>query len=183
MAAAADALRGPKGWAAGGVAVLALGLAGVAWLFLGDDERGTPPDPRARQYREVDACLLTGEKGIAQGTLAASVWEGMQKASLDTRARVNYVPVTGDQSAGNARPFFNSLIQRQCDVVLAVGAPQVQVTQAAAAKNPKVRFVVVDDASEAKAERPGNVTVAQPGGELKETVAETIKEAVRASHG
>jgi len=182
VAAAADALRGRKGWAAGGVALLALGLAGGAWLFV-DEGQDTPPDPRARQYQDFDACLLTGEKGIAQGTLAASVWEGMQKASLDTRARVNYVPVTGDQSASNARPFFNSLIQRQCDVVLAVGAPQVQVTQAAAGKNPSVRFVVVDDASEAKGERPGNVTVAQPGGGLKETVAEAIKEAVRATDG
>ncbi|WP_329365021.1 hypothetical protein [Streptomyces sp. NBC_01483] len=105
----------------------------------------------------------------------------MQKASLDTRARVTYVPVTGVQSVGNARPFFNSLMQRQCDVVLAVGTPQVRVTQAAAGKNPSVRFVVVDDASGAKAERPGNVTVAQPDGELEETVAEAIRRAVRAA--
>jgi basic membrane lipoprotein Med (substrate-binding protein (PBP1-ABC) superfamily) len=139
------------------------------------------PDPRARQYQDFDACLLTGEKSITQGTLAASVWEGMQKASLETRTRVTHVPVTGAQSVGNARPFFNSLMQRQCDVVLAVGTPQVRVTQAAAGKNPSVRFVVVDDASGAKAERPGNVTVAQPGGELKETVAEAIRRAVRAA--
>lgn len=65
--------------------------------------------------------------------------------------------------------------------LLAVGAPQVRVTRAAAGKHPSVRFVVVDDASDAKAERPGNVTVAGPGGELKETVAEAIGEAVRAS--
>jgi basic membrane lipoprotein Med (substrate-binding protein (PBP1-ABC) superfamily) len=82
---------------------------------------------------------------------------------------------------GNARPFFNSLVQCRCDAVPAVGAPQVRVTRAAAGKYPSVRFVVVDDASGAKARRPGNVTVAQPGGELKETVAEAIGQAVRAS--
>lgn len=179
LAAAACALRGRRGWAVGGVALLALGLTG-AWLFV-DGEHDTPPDPRARQYQDFNACLLTGEKGITQGTLAASVWEGMQKASLETRARVTYVPVMGAQSVGNVRPFFNSLIQRQCDVVLAVGVPQVQVTQTAAGKHPSVRFVVVDEESGAKAERPGNVTVAQPGGELKETVAEVIRQVVRAS--
>jgi hypothetical protein len=41
VAAAAGALRGRRGWAAGGVALLALGLAG-AWLF-GDGEHDTPP--------------------------------------------------------------------------------------------------------------------------------------------
>ena len=128
--------------------------------------------------------MLTGDKGIARGTLAASAWEGMQQASRETLARVTYVPVTGPQSVGNVRPFFNSLIQRQCDVVVAVGAPQVQVTRAAAAKNAAVRFVLVDDddASAAKAETAGNLTVAKPDESLKETVAQAIRQAVRASN-
>ncbi|MDO0914299.1 BMP family ABC transporter substrate-binding protein [Streptomyces sp. DT2A-34] len=177
MAATAGALRGRRGWAAGGAAVVVvLGVLG-AWFLTGGQDG--PPDPRARQYTEVDACLLTGEKGIAPGTPAASVWEGMRKASLETRARVNYVPVTGPQSVDNVRPFFNSLIQRQCEVVLAVGTSQVQVTRAAAGKNPDVRFVVVDGTSGTKAVHAGNVTVAKPGGSVKETVAESIRQAVR----
>jgi basic membrane lipoprotein Med (substrate-binding protein (PBP1-ABC) superfamily) len=151
-----------------------------AWLLTGDQDG--PPDPRARQYAEVDACLLTGEEGITPGTPAASVWEGMQKASLETLARVNYVPVTGPQSVDNVGPFFNSLIQRQCEVVLAVGTSQVQVTRAAAAKHPEVRFVVVDGASDSKAVKAvkaKNVTVAKPDGKLHETVAESIRQAVR----
>jgi basic membrane lipoprotein Med (substrate-binding protein (PBP1-ABC) superfamily) len=158
--------------------VVVLGLVG-AWLFIG--EQDVPPDPRARQYKEFDACLLTGEKGVGRGTLAASVWEGMQEASLETRARVNYVPVMGPQSVENTRPFFNSLIQRQCDVVLAVGASQVQVTQAAAGSHPEVRFVVVGGTSGREAAGAGNVTVAKPDEGLKETVAEAIRHAVRAS--
>ncbi|GAT85212.1 hypothetical protein STXM2123_5913 [Streptomyces sp. F-3] len=150
-------------------------------------EARPPPDPRARQYKEFDACLLTDEKGIAQGTLAASVWQGMQKASLETRARVSYVPVMGPQSVANVRPFFNSLIQRQCDVVVAVGAPQTQVTRADAGQHAKVRFVVVDGGSAEKAgkaekaKEAGNVTVAQPGEELEATVADVIRHAVRTS--
>lgn len=122
LAGVARALRGRAGWAAGASAVLVLGLVGV-WLFVGSGQDG-PPDPRARQYKEFDACLLTDEKGIVAGAAAAPVWEGMQKASLETRARVTYVPVIGEPSAANARPFFNSLMQRKCDVVLAVGAPR-----------------------------------------------------------
>ncbi|WP_309226327.1 BMP family ABC transporter substrate-binding protein [Streptomyces lunaelactis] len=176
LAVAAGSLRGRAGWAAGSAAVLVLGLVAV-WLFLGGEKSG-PPDPRARQYKEFDACLLTDDKGILAGTPAAPVWEGMQQASQDTRARVNYVPVMGEQSAENARPFFNSLMQRQCDVVLAVGTPQVEVTEAGAKQHPKVRFVVVDGA-----EKAGNVTVAKSGDGLKETVAEAIRQAVKASEG
>ncbi|MFE7210072.1 BMP family ABC transporter substrate-binding protein [Streptomyces sp. NPDC057611] len=184
VTAAAGVLRGRRAWAAGGAAGVVLGLTG-AWLLI-DGEGGAQadaPDPRARQYQDVDACLLTGEKGVGQGTLAASVWEGMQTVSLETRARVTYVPVMGTQSEAGAQPVLNGLIQRQCDVVVAVGASQVQVTKAAAGAHPAVRFLVVDEAPGAKAERAGNLAVARPGGALQETVAETIRQAVRASDG
>lgn len=172
-AAVAAALRGPRGWAAAGVAaVAALALVGV-WLL--DDEESTPPDPRARQYTEVDACLLTGEKGILAGTPAATVWQGMQEASLDTRARVTYIPVMGPQTADNVRPFFNSLMQRQCEIVLAVGGPQVEVTRADAGKHRDVRFIVVDDETSAT----DGIAVAKPDARLKDTIADDVRQAVR----
>ncbi|MFD7446443.1 BMP family ABC transporter substrate-binding protein [Streptomyces sp. NPDC059909] len=182
LAAVAGSLRGRTGWAVGSAAVVVLGLLGV-WLFVGGQTPG-PPDPRARQYKDFDACLLTGEKGIAAGTPAAPVWKGMQDASLETRARVNYVPVMGEQSAQNARPFLNSLIQRQCDVVLTVGAPQAEVAQAGAGEHPKVRFVVVEDESGTGAKRDGkaeNVTFVKSGAGLSDSVAEAIREAVEAT--
>ncbi|MEW2634829.1 BMP family ABC transporter substrate-binding protein [Streptomyces sp. NPDC048389] len=159
---------------AGSVAVLVLGLVGV-WLFVGD-QKPTPPDPRARQYKNFNACLLTDDKGVMAGTTAATVWQGMQEASGDTRVRVNYVPVTGEQTAANALPFLNSLLQRQCSVVLAVGAPQVEVAEAQAAKHQKISFVVVDGAKNA-----GNVTLAKSGDGLKGTVADAIRNVVEAS--
>ncbi|MFS4108148.1 BMP family ABC transporter substrate-binding protein [Streptomyces sp. PD-S100-1] len=172
-AAVAASLRGPRGWAAAGlVAVVALALVGVR-LFGG--EESSPPDPRARQYTETDACLLTGEEGVLAGTTAATVWQGMQQASLDTRARVTYLPVMGPQTADNARPFLNSLVQRQCEIVLAVGAPQVEVARADAARHPKVRFVVVDG----EAQATGNIAVAKPDVKLKDTVADAVRQAVR----
>ncbi|MEU0673119.1 BMP family ABC transporter substrate-binding protein [Streptomyces sp. NPDC006172] len=171
----ADVVRSRRGRLAGGVAVALLALAGGVWLLLGGDEgENRPPDPRAREYRDVDACLLTGADGIAQGTVAASVWEGMQQASEETRARVSYVPVTGEQSAANVRPFLNGLVQRQCEIVLTVGAPQAQAVEAVAGQHPSLPFVVV---GEAVATAKGNVTAIPPGEGLKAAVVREIRDA------
>ncbi|MFI8350351.1 BMP family ABC transporter substrate-binding protein [Streptomyces sp. NPDC085596] len=176
MTAAARLSRGRRGWTVAG-AVLSAAVAAGLWIYL-DGRQDGPPDTRARQYKEFDACLLAGDKGIARGTRAASAWQGMQRASLETRARINYVPVVGAQSVANSRPFLNSLMQRQCDVLVAVGAPQAQAAREAAANHPEVRFVVVDGASSAKEGKAGNVTVAAPDDSLQGAVADAITRAV-----
>ncbi|WP_405553258.1 BMP family ABC transporter substrate-binding protein [Streptomyces sp. NBC_01171] len=179
MTAAARLSRDRRAWIAAG-AVLVVAVAVGVWVQLAGRQDG-PPDTRARQYREFDACLLTGDKGIAEGTRAASAWEGMQRASSETRARINYVPVTGAQSVTNTRPFLNSLMQRQCGVLIAVGAPQSRVAQEAAAQHPEVWFVLVDGASTAGRGKAGNVTVAEPDDSLPGAVADVIRRAVDAS--
>lgn len=70
-------------------------------------------------------------------------------------------------------------MQRQCDVAVAVGAPQVQVTRAAAGRNAGVRFVLAADAPAANAEAAGNVTGAKPDEGLKAAVVQAIRQAVR----
>ncbi|RZU44142.1 hypothetical protein EV284_1601 [Streptomyces sp. BK022] len=179
MTAAARLSRDRRAWIAAG-AVLLVAVAAVTWVRLTGRQDG-PPDTRARQYKEFDACLLTGDKGIAQGTDAASAWRGMQRASLQTRARINYVPVTGAQSEANTQPFLNSLMQRHCGVLVAVGAPQARVARAAAAEHPEVRFVLIDGASTAAGGKAGNVTAVEPGASLPAAVADAITQAVRAS--
>ncbi|MGW5046000.1 BMP family ABC transporter substrate-binding protein [Streptomyces griseoluteus] len=179
MTAAARLSRDRRAWIAAGAVLLVAVVAGV-WVHLAGRQDG-PPDTRARQYKEFDACLLTGDKGIAQGTDAASAWQGMQRASLETRARINYVPVTGAQSVANTRPFLNSLMQRHCGVLVAVGAPQARVAREAAANHAEVRFVLVGGASSAALGTEKNVTVAQPGDALPDTVAAVIERAVEAS--
>ncbi|MFD7320816.1 BMP family ABC transporter substrate-binding protein [Streptomyces sp. NPDC059875] len=172
LAAAAGSLRGRAGWTVASAAVVVLGLLAV-WLFVGGGQDG-PPDPRARQYKDFDACLLTDEKGIVTGAPAAPVWEGMQQVSGETRIRVTFVPVMGEQSAKNVQPFFNGLMQRQCDVVLASGAPQVKAVEEGAGKYPKVRFVVVDGSKGA-----GNVALVTSGKGLKSAVADAVRQAVK----
>ncbi|MFH9726778.1 BMP family ABC transporter substrate-binding protein [Streptomyces sp. NPDC017254] len=171
LAATAGALRGRAGWALGAVLVLALGLVGT-WLFVGSETRSTPPDTRARAYEDFDACLLTDERGIVTGAPAAPVWEGMQAASLDKRIRVTFVPVTGEKSVENARPFLNGLVQRDCEIVVASGAPQVAAAEAAVEKNPKVRFVTVGGKSGAAHD---NLVRVASGASLKDDIASTVE--------
>ncbi|MFF0277923.1 MULTISPECIES: type 1 periplasmic-binding domain-containing protein [unclassified Streptomyces] len=175
LATGAGALRGRVGWALASVLVLVVGLVG-AWLFAGSDRPGTPPDTRARAYQDYDACLLTDEQGIVTGAPAAPVWEGMQAASLDKRIRVTFVPVMGGKSVENARPFLNGLVQRDCEIVVASGAPQVTAAEEAVEKNPKVRFVTVGTGAGAP---HGNLVRVAPGATLKDDIAATVKRLAR----
>jgi len=124
-------------WVWVGAAVLLVGGL-VAWLVWPDKHE---PPPRARPYLEYTACLLTDAQGVA-GAAAAPVWAGMQDASLATHAKVQYLPVVGEATVGNALPYLANLVQRRCAVVFAVGPAQVAAVAADAAKHPEVRFVV-----------------------------------------
>jgi DNA-binding LacI/PurR family transcriptional regulator len=124
-----------------GSALLATVVATILVLVSGHHGRPSLP-ARARQYRSVDACLLTGPAGIAERQTAA-VWSGMQDASLATLARVFYLPVLGPETAANAQPFVQTLIQRRCQVIVAVGEVEVGAVATAAPKHDDIRFVLV----------------------------------------
>lgn len=160
--------------AAGAVAVVGAVLVTVS-LLSGHDDRPPIPDTRARHYTETDACLLTGKDGITAGTTAAEVWQGMQDASRTTHARVSYGQVTGEQSVGNARPFLNGMLQRSCDVVLAVGRPEVTAASETAPHHGKIGFVLVGGGHAG-----GNVTTVRTGDGLRADVAAAVERAVRA---
>ncbi|MET8243129.1 hypothetical protein ABZV31_01055 [Streptomyces sp. NPDC005202] len=160
--------------AAGAVAVVGA-LVVTMVLLSGHDDRPPIPDTRARHYTETDACLLTGKDGITAGTTAAEVWQGMQDASRTTHARVSYGQVTGEQSVGNARPFLNGMLQRSCDVVLAVGRPEVAAASETAPHYGKIGFVLVGSGRAG-----GNVTTVRTGDGLRADVADAVVRAVRA---
>ncbi|WP_329410729.1 hypothetical protein OG802_14450 [Streptomyces sp. NBC_00704] len=171
------ALRGRTlALAAGSLAAAAALTVSAVLLFSPDDDRPAVPDTRARAYTDVDACLLTGDKGVTADSTAAAVWQGMQDASLKTHARVSYAPVTGEQSAGNARPFLNGLLQRSCDVVLTVGGPEATAARTAAPQYEKVDFVLVGDATRAS----GNVRTVAAGDGVRTAVADAVEHAVGA---
>lgn len=145
-------------WWAATAGVAAVGIVlGVLVTRPSHPAARTLPPTRARAYTAFDACLLTDADGVA-GAQAAPVWSGMQAASLSTAGKVSYLAVTGEDTAANAVPYVNTLVQRKCDLVLAVGAAEVAAARRQAAVFPHVAFVVVDAGSSA-----GNVTAVPPG--------------------
>jgi hypothetical protein len=131
-------------WVVSGVVAVCAGLVVVllAWPSGG---RQLPP-PRARVYSQFDACLLTDANGVS-GPAAAPVWAGMQAASLKTSGKVSYLSVYGPDTVANAEPYVNTLVQRKCDMVIAVGPTEVAAVRGRAAAFPSERFVVVDSGS------------------------------------
>lgn len=148
-------------WCWGGVAALGAVLAVVAWVAWPVAE---PEVPRAREYRDYDMCLLTGQKGIAEGP-AAAAWAGMQTVSLETNVRVGYMPVSGEQTPARAQQFLATQVQQRCAIIVAVGEAQVAAVAAVKDQYPLVKFVPlgeqVDSAALAAQIRP---LIPPPGG-------------------
>jgi basic membrane lipoprotein Med (substrate-binding protein (PBP1-ABC) superfamily) len=119
-----------------------LACAAVAGVLAVQHETTVSAAPRARIYLAFDACLLTRERGLA-GPQAAQAWAGLQRASLATHAKVEYLPVMGAQTIGGALPVLSSLLQRNCNVIVAAGTPQIAAVDQDAARYPAVRFATV----------------------------------------
>lgn len=131
-----------KRWLAAGSAGLALAglIAGLVVAFAGGNP--APAQGSGRTYTSFQACLLTGERGLADPA-AASLWAGMQKASLATHAKASYLAVRGPQTSDNAMPFLQALLVRHCGLVLAAGQPERDAVAAQARKYQSVKFAVI----------------------------------------
>ncbi len=148
-----QASRAPRRLLAAAAAV-ALAAAGIAAWALWP----RPAVPHARQYLNVSACLLTGQAGITPGTPAAGVWAAMESASLATHVMVSYLPAAGPS---DVTPMLNTLIQRQCGVIIATSAATAGVVAVGQA-NPHQRFLLVTaPGAAAPAASPNTVVVSQ----------------------
>jgi basic membrane lipoprotein Med (substrate-binding protein (PBP1-ABC) superfamily) len=148
--------------------------AAVAGVLLVAHHSGTAT-PRARQYLGFSACLLTGSRGLA-GPQAAQAWSGMQAASLATRAKVEYLPAMGPQTTAAALPFLAGLIQRDCNVIIAVGQAPVAAVSQDAPLYPAVSFAVVGGQA-----GPANVTAVNATLPIGPAVQRLVTSAVQAS--
>jgi hypothetical protein len=138
-------VRSAGAWVRVAAGVIAVAAGVGAWAIWPT----SAPAPQARHYLNVSACLLTGPGGILAGTPAAPVWAAMESASLATHVMVTYLPDTGPADAG---PMLNTLIERQCGVIIATGDAAPDVVAAGKA-NPHQQFLLVA--------APGTATVAQ----------------------
>lgn len=172
MAGSRRWMRDARVWvgAGGFLAVAVLVVVMVVWWSGSAEE-----EPRARQYHDVTACLLTDSRGVV-GDEAASVWAGMQEASLSTLTKVQFLEVDGPETVENARSYLGSLVLGGCDLVVAVGQAQVGAVSADAAAYPDLRFVVVGGGAAG-----GNVSRIE--GETPETVSAAVAETVSAAVG
>lgn len=125
----------------GSIAGLAAILAVVAWVAW------PPPytEPtRAREFRDYDLCLLTGQEGIGAG-VGATAWAGLQEVSKQTNVRLSTLAVSGEQTEARAKQFVATQVQQQCGIIVAVGKPQVEAVSATSASYPTVKFVSLTD--------------------------------------
>jgi basic membrane lipoprotein Med (substrate-binding protein (PBP1-ABC) superfamily) len=135
------------------------------------------PEPRARIYRDLDACLLTDSHGIA-GTPSSTVWQGMQDYSRRTAVRVSYVPVIGAETTSDAEQFLAGLIQRRCAVIITTGDTQNAAAVTAAAGTAQTEFVIVGSTNE---DHPNLTPLAPDDPHLAESVASTLTQLIPSS--
>lgn len=133
------------------VAVAGISVS-LMFAFMGGGT-STAPVARARAYTNSQACLLTGELGLADPA-STPLWAGMQQASQATHAKVSYLAVMGPQTSSNALSFLESLLIRHCQVVLAAGQPERDAVAQQASRYASVKFAVVGGTSTAP-----NITV------------------------
>jgi hypothetical protein len=124
--------------AASATAVLLAALvATVVWW------RSTPEDPvRERRYQATTACLLTDDKGLT-GPAAKAAWNGMRRASDATLIKVQYLSITGPQTAANGLSYFNSLGVQKCATIVAVGDAPIAALSMGREQFPAIRYIVV----------------------------------------
>ena len=151
-------------------AVALVGCAAAVMALLGSS---TPAPARSRQYTAHQACLLTGPNGIASGN-DATVWAGMEDASLATRAKVSYLTVNGPQTSGNALPYANTLVQRDCDLVIGTDTAPVQALTQLARSAPRTHFLLVTAGASTRA----NLRTLPSDGDLRQRVKTAVQYAV-----
>jgi hypothetical protein len=121
------------------VAVAAAVLLVAGWMLWLRPAAVVAAAPRARQYLDSSACLLTGAGGVTPGTAGARAWRAMESASLASHVMVSYLPAAGPADAG---AMLDTLVGRRCGLIVVTGASRVQVAGAAKA-NPGHQFILV----------------------------------------
>ena len=126
----------------------------VAWA-LWPQSAARPSAGGSSHYLNASACLLTGPSGITPGTASAPVWAAMQTASRATHVMVSYL---ADRGPADVTPMVNSLIERECGVIIATSDAAAGVVKAGRA-NPHQSFLLVDSRGSAAAVPPNTVVV------------------------
>lgn len=159
-----------KRWWIGGAGALVAALL-LGWLLW--PSQPDPEPPRARQYLDFTACLLTGELGVADPSVEPA-WSGLQDASLLTRTKAQYLAIAGPQTVDNGLTHLNTLALTGCDLIFAAGDLPVATVDKGASQFPDKHFYPVGGGTAA-----GNVTpITGDADHIRDTVHRTLTAAV-----
>lgn len=170
----------PRPWWIVGAATVIVAVCVVATVVSGG--KSTPAPVRAREYSAHQACLLTGPRGISADT-AKAVWAGMQDASLATHAKASYLSVLGPATAANALPYVNTLVARDCDLIIGTGGPETTALRQASTTNPATRFLLVSAHPATTPPSSGNLRTTATTGDVRGQVRAAMESAVRGDRG
>ncbi|MEV6630471.1 hypothetical protein AB0M54_06940 [Actinoplanes sp. NPDC051470] len=121
--------------------LLVCALALIIW-WPGDDDAPA----RERHYQATTACLLTDDQGLA-GAPAQAAWSAMREVSDRELIKVQYLSISGPQTAANGLGFFNSLGTQRCGTIIAVGAAPIAALNEGRAQFPDITYITVDKAA------------------------------------
>ncbi len=125
------------------VAVLAVGGLALSAAACGSKPKSnTSSSGGGKKYA---ACMVTDTGGIDDKSFNASAWKGLQEAkAANSNIDISYVSSTTEQ---DYQPNLTQLVQKKCDLIIAVGGLMSDATTAVAKQNPNSQFAIIDSGS------------------------------------
>lgn len=86
--------------------------------------------------------MVTDTGGVNDQSFNMSAWEGLQKLSTDTGAKVGYLEST---QATDFETNMDKLADRNCDMIWGIGFAMADAVRQAALKNPDIQYAIADN--------------------------------------
>ncbi|WP_369387250.1 hypothetical protein AB5J72_06215 [Streptomyces sp. CG1] len=106
----------------------------MIWLAMPTPGHRITANNISRNFR---ACLFTDQRNVQT---AQPVWTGMQAAARTTPVNAQRI-VAPNGTTNDLLPYANSLVQRKCGLILAIGADLHDTVRTAAQHNPHQHFL------------------------------------------
>lgn len=129
--------RRPQPLSAVLAAVVLVAVGTTVWLVLASGSTTAPVVVR-NVSRNTRVCLITDN---AASPAALSVWAGIEAAAERTPINAQRLVVPPNAGTATIRPYVNSLVQRRCATIVAVGPRLDAAVSAAAHHDPAQRFL------------------------------------------
>ena len=106
-----------------------------------EDEADAEGEGDAAAASDVQACMITDQGGIDDGSFNETAYTGLLRAEEELGVEIAYLE---SQSETDFQPNMEAFIQQDCDLIVPVGFLLAEVTGEAAEANPDQDFAIVD---------------------------------------